>query len=360
MVGKKSRAVAIGRLEAFAADFGRAHETGAGTAPTPAGGRRVAVVGAGPAGLAAAELLAGRGHAVTVLDPWPKPGGLLRYGIPAFKLAESRVDDLVDSLVRLGVEFRSRIRVGAEVSVDSLFEEGFDAVFLGQGAAEGNRLAVPGEELEGVYSATEFLVRLNLPPDDLPLPLREPLQVGERVVVIGGGDTAMDCARSAVRAGAKEVFCVYRRSEREMGGRQEERQHAGEEGVKFLFQAAPVEVLAGPGGRLCAVTIQRMELQAPDVSGRPRPVPVPGSQTKIAADTVVVAIGYRVEESLVAATPGVEAARLGTVVAAEDGATGRPGVFAAGDCVRGADLVVTAVADARRAADAIDRYLAIV
>jgi len=167
----------------------------------------------------------------------------------------------------------------------------------------------------------------------------------------------MDCARSAVRAGAKEVFCVYRRSEREMGGREEERQHAREEGVKFLFQAAPVEVLAGPGGRLRAVTIQRMELQAPDASGRARPVPVPGSETEIAADTVVVAIGYRVEESLVEATPGVEATRLGTVVVAEDGATGRPGVFAAGDCVRGADLVVTAVADARRAADAIDRYL---
>ena len=358
VVGKKSRAVAIGRLEAFAADFGRAHETGASTALKPAGGRRVAVVGAGPAGLAAAERLAGWGHAVTVLDAWPKPGGLLRYGIPAFKLAESRVDDLVDSLVRLGVEFRSRIRVGAEVSVDSLFEEGFDAVFLGQGAAEANRLRVPGEELEGVYSATEFLVRLNLPPDDLPLSLREPLQVGEKVVVIGGGDTAIDCARSAVRAGAKEVLCVYRRSEREMGGREEERQHAGEEGVKFLFQAAPVEVLAGPGGRLRAVTIQRMELQALDISGRPRPVPMPGSETDIAADTVVVAIGYRVEESLVEAAPGVEAARLGTVVAAEDGATGRPGVFAAGDCVRGADLVVTAVADARRAAAAIDRYLA--
>ena len=357
VVGKKSRSVAIGRLEAFAADFARAHETGAGIGPTLAGGRRVAVVGAGPAGLAVAERLVLWGHVVTVLDAWPKPGGLLLYGIPRFKLAKGRVDDLVERLVRLGVEFRSGIRVGAEVTADSLFEEGFDAVFLGHGAAESNRLRVPGEDLEGVYLATEFLARLNLPPDDLPLPLREPLHVGKRVVVIGGGDTAMDCARSAVRAGAKEVFCVYRRSEREMGGREEERQHAREEGVKFLFQAAPIAVLAGPGGRLGAVTIQRMELQAPDASGRARPVPVPGSETEIAADTVVVAIGYRVEESLVEATPGVEATRLGTVVVAEDGATGRPGVFAAGDCVRGADLVVTAVADARRAADAIDRYL---
>jgi glutamate synthase (NADPH/NADH) small chain len=357
VVGKKSRPVAIGRLEAFAADFARVHETGAGSAPTLAGGRRVAVVGAGPAGLAVAERLAVWGHVVTVLDAWPKPGGLLLYGIPRFKLAKGHVDDLVKRLVRLGVEFRSGIRVGAEVTVDSLFEEGFAAVFLGHGAAEGNRLRVPGEDLEGVYLANEFLARLNLPSDDLPLPLREPLHVGKRVVVIGGGDTAMDCARSAVRAGAKEVFCVYRRSEREMGGREEERQHAREEGVKFLFKAAPVAVLAGPGGRLGAVTIRRMELKAADASGRARPVPVPGSETEIAADTLVVAIGYRVEESLVEATPGVEATRLGTVVVAEDGATGRPGVFAAGDCVRGADLVVTAVADARSAADAIDRYL---
>ena len=197
VVGKKSRPVAIGRLEAFAADFARVHETGASTAPTLAGGRRVAVVGAGPAGLAVAERLAVWGHVVTVLDAWPKPGGLLLYGIPRFKLAKGRVDDLVERLVRLGVEFRSGIRVGAEVTVDSLFKEGFDAVFLGHGAAEGSQLRVPGEDLEGVYLATEFLVRLNLPPDDLPLPLREPLHVGKRVVVIGGGDTAMDCARSA-------------------------------------------------------------------------------------------------------------------------------------------------------------------
>lgn len=358
VVGKKSRPVAIGRLEAFAADFVRAHETGASTPPTPGGGRRVAVVGAGPAGLAAAECLAVRGHAVTVLETWPKPGGLLRYGIPRFKLTKDRVDDLADRLVRLGIEFRSGVRVGADLTVDSLFAEGFEAVFLSHGAQESNRLRVPGEELEGVYSATEFLVRLNLPPDDLPPSLREPLQLGERVVVIGGGDTAMDCARSAVRAGAKEVFCVYRRGEREMGGREEERQHAREEGVIFLFQAAPVAVLAGPGGQVRAVRIQRMELEAPDATGRARPVPVPGSETEIAADAVVVAIGYRVEESLVAAIPGIQATARGTVVAAEDGATGRPGVFAAGDCVRGADLVVTAVADARRAAEAIDHYLA--
>lgn len=178
------------------------------------------------------------------------------------------------------------------------------------------------------------------------------------MVVIGGGDTAMDCARSAVRAGAKNVLCVYRRGEGEMGGREEERRHAREEGVNFLFQAAPVEVLAGPGGRVRAVRIQRMELQTPDATGRAHPVPVPGSATEIAADAVVVAIGYRVEESLVAAIPGIERTARGTVVAGQDGATGRSGVFAAGDCVRGADLVVTAVADALRAADAIDRYLA--
>ncbi len=325
VVGRKSRPVAIGRLEAFAADFAQGHETSTGKAPVPSG-RRVVVVGAGPAGLAAAEHLAVRGHAVTVLDAWPQPGGLLRYGIPGFKLAKARVDDLVDRLVRLGVEFRSGVRVGTDVTVDSLFEEGFDAVFLGHGADEGNRLGIPGEELDGVHGAGDFLVRLNLSPGDLPPFLRQPLQVGERVVVIGGGDTAMDCVRSAVRAGAKEVLCVYRRSEREMGGRQEERQNAREEGVKFLFQAVPVEVLAGPDERVRAVRIQRMEMQSGDESGRARPVPVAGSETEIAADMLVVAIGYGVEASLVAATSGVEATARGTVVAGQDGATGRPGV----------------------------------
>ncbi|MFI5284557.1 MAG: NAD(P)-dependent oxidoreductase [Candidatus Dormibacterales bacterium] len=357
VVGKKSRPVAIGRLEAFAADFGQGHETSTAKAPVLSG-RRVAVVGAGPAGLAAAERLAVRGHAVTVLDAWPQPGGLLRYGIPGFKLAKARVDDLVNRLVSRGVGFLPGIRVGTDVTVDSLFEQGFDAVFLAFGAEHGNRLEIPGEDLDGVYGASEFLVRLNVFPDDPPVFLRQPLQVGAQVVVIGGGDTAMDCVRSAVRAGAEEVLCVYRRSEREMGGRAEERQHAREEGVKFLFQAAPVEVLASPSGRVRAVRIQRMEMLAADESGRARPVPVPGSEIEIAADTVVVAIGYRVEASLVAATPGVERTPRGTVVAGQDGATGRPGVFAAGDCVRGADLVVTAVADALRAADAIDRYLA--
>jgi glutamate synthase (NADPH/NADH) small chain len=357
VVGKKSRPVAIGRLEAFAADFAPGLKTSPGKPPAPSG-KRVAVLGAGPSGLAAAERLAGRGHVVTVLDAWAQPGGLLRHGIPGFKLAKARVDDLVHRLVRLGIEFRSDVRVGTDVTVDSLFEQGFDAVFLGHGAEEGNRLRIPGEELDGVYGASDFLIRLNVSPDDLPPSLREPLQVGEQVVVIGGGDTAMDCVRSAVRAGAKEVLCVYRRSEREMGGRAEERQNAREEGVKFLFQAAPVEVLAGPGARVRALTIQHMEMQAADKSGRLQPIPVLGSETEIPADTVVVAIGYRVEENLVAATPGVERTARGTVVAGQDGATSRPGVFAAGDCVRGADLVVTAVADARRAAGAIDRYLA--
>jgi len=357
VVGKKSRPVAIGRLEAFAADLGQGPKTSNRKAPVPSG-RRVAVVGAGPAGLAAAERLALRGHAVTVLDAWPQPGGLLRYGIPGFKLAKVRVDDLVNGLVGLGIEFQPGIRVGADVTIDSLFAEGFEAVFLGHGAQQGNRLRILGEDLDGVYGASEFLVRLNASPDDPPLFLRQPLEVGEQVVVIGGGDTAMDCVRSAVRAGAKEVLCVYRRSEREMGGRAEERQHAREEGVRFLFQLAPIEVLAGPGGRVRAVRIQRMEMQDAEESGRPRPVPVPDSETEIAADTVVVAIGYRVDESLVAATLGIERTARGTVAAGQDGATGRPGVFAAGDCVRGADLVVTAIADALRAADAIDLYLA--
>ncbi|MEX0800534.1 MAG: NADPH-dependent glutamate synthase [Dehalococcoidia bacterium] len=355
VVGKKAIPVAIGKLEAFIADQ---DQLGGRPVPElpPSTGKLVAVVGAGPAGLAVAEQLALRGHGVKVFEAWPSPGGILRYGIPSFKMDKRHVDQQVDYLHRLGVQFTYNVRVGYDVTIDALFARGFHAVFLGHGAGQPNRLNVPGEELEGIHAATDFLVRANLPPEDLPVHMREPLEVGKRVVVIGGGDTAMDCVRSAVRTGAGETLCVYRRGEAEMGGRAEERVHAHEEGVRFLFETIPVRFV-GEEGHIRAVRFQRVELGEPDESGRRRPVPIIGSEFDQEADTVVVAIGYKVEKLMFQTTPGLEGSESGAIAATEDGRTSRPGVFAAGDAVRGADLVVTALADAKRAAEGIDRYL---
>jgi glutamate synthase (NADPH/NADH) small chain len=271
---------------------------------------------------------------------------------------KSHVDAQVDLLHRMGVQFTFNVRVGYDVTIDSILSDGFDAVFLGQGAGQANRLNVPGEDLPGIYAATEFLVRANLPPQELPAHLREPVEPGERVVVIGGGDTAMDCVRSAVRLGAKEVVCAYRRSEVEMGGREEERRHANEEGVVFQFEVSPIRFVADDDGSVRSVRFERMELGEPDESGRRRPVPIVGSEFEMAADLVVIAIGYKVEKLVFQTTPDLAATEWGTIETDEEGRTSREGVFAAGDSVRGADLVVTALADARRAAEAIDRYLA--
>ena len=357
VVGKKAIPVAIGKLEAFIADQQQA--MGGRPIPQlpPPTGMRVAIVGSGPAGLAAAEQLALLGHGVKLFEAWPRPGGVLRYGIPGFKMDKRHIDDQVDYLHQLGVQFAFNVRVGYEVTIDELFDQGFDAVFLGQGAGQGNRLNVPGEELEGVHMATEFLVRANLPPQDLPAHLRKPIESGKRVVVIGGGDTAMDCVRSALRIGAREVVCAYRRSEAEMGGREEERRHAQEEGVLFHYLTVPIRFVGDDSGHIKAVRFQRVELGEPDESGRPRPVPVIASDFELEADTVVIAIGYKVEKLLFQTTPDLEATDWGTISAEESGQTSRPGVFAAGDSVRGPDLVVTALADAKRAAAAIDRYL---
>ena len=358
VVGKKTIPVAIGRLEAYISDYERDH--GGRRVPdiAPPTGKRVAVVGSGPAGLAVAEQLAVEGHGVKVFEAWPAPGGVLRYGIPSFKMDKRHVDDQVDYLHRLGVHFNYNVRIGYDITIDALFAEGYDAVFLGHGAGQGNKLGVPSEDLRGVYMATDFLVRANLPPGELPSHMREPLEVGKRVIVIGGGDTSMDCVRSAVRLGAEEVYCVYRRTEAEMLGREEERRHAKEEGVTFHWQCVPVRFIADKAnGRVVGVRFQRVELGEPDESGRRRPVPVIASEFDIEADTVVIAIGYKVEKLMYQTTRGLAATDWGTVQADEDGETSRPGVFAAGDNVRGADLVVTALADAKRAAAAIDRYL---
>jgi len=369
VLAKSSRAVAIGRIEVFITDYQRQH--GGRPVPDlpPPTGKKVAVVGAGPAGLTVAEELAKKGHACTVFDAWPQPGGLLLYGIPSFKMEKAIVDEKVVFLRKLGVEFQPNTVVGEDVTIDGLFNQGFDAVFLGYGATRETPLPLPGQcldgdyeiagnELDGVYWAMDFLVRANVPLEKLPEKMRKPVEVGKRVAVIGGGDTAMDCVRTAIRLGAEQVTCVYRRTEAEMPGRAEERKNAREEGAQFHFLATPVRLLGDADRHVRKMECQRMELGEPDESGRRRPVPVEGSEFLVDADMVVFALGFSVDGAPAEGCAGLETDKWGQVTTdADTGATTRPGVFAGGDCAHGADLVCTAVADAVRAAEGIHRYL---
>jgi len=354
----KQPPVSIGKLEAFIADWQRRNEGVPLPQLPPSSGRRVAVIGSGPAGIAVAEDLTKRGHRVTVYESWPVPGGVLLYGIPNFKMRKEILDYKIEWLEQLGVDFRCNTRVGEDVTVDSLFEEGVDAVFLGTGAPVGGQMRIDGEELAGVYQATEFLVRGNLEPEQLPPAMREPLDVaGKRVLVVGGGDTSMDCVRTAIRLGASEVTCMYRRTEAEQKGREEERVHAREEGTDFMYLTVPHKFEGDADGRVVSAECRRMQLGAPDESGRRRPEPIPGSEFTLAVDIVVLAIGYEPDDLLEKTTPGLRTTNWKTVRVDEDFQTTRQGVFAGGDNVNGADLVVTAMADGRRAAVAINNYL---
>ena len=358
VVGKKGVPVAIGKLEAFVTEHQRAHGTPPALVPAPPTGKRVAVIGAGPAGIGAAERLARNGHAVAVYDAWPVPGALLHYGIPRFKQNKETVARKFDDLRALGVELILGARVGEDVAFEEI-ERAHDAVFVAAGAVAAVRLGFEHEDAPGVYEATEFLVRGNLPLEDLPERLREPLPPLRRVVVIGGGDTSMDCVRTAVRLGAEQVRLVYRRTEEEMQGRAEERLHAHEEGVIFEYVTSPLAILVDGDGALAGVRCQRMQLGEPDESGRARPEPVPGAEFEIAADALVVAIGYNVDEEWGEIAPAVARDSWGRfTVDPVTMRTNRRGVFAGGDDVNGADLVVTALADGHAAAASIEEYLA--
>ena len=348
--------VAIGKLESFVSDQQRRTEGFPMPEMQPPSGKKVAIVGSGPAGLAVAEELVKEGHSCTVFEAWPEPGGVPLYGIPNFKMRKEILDDKLDYLWKLGITFVGNTFVGRDITIDELFEQGYHAVFLGHGASLGNQLELPGVELPGVIIATEFLVRGNLRPEQLPEGMREALPKAERVLVIGGGDTSMDCVRTAVRLGAGEVTCVYRRTEAEQTGREEERAHAREEGVRFEYLASPVRFEPGADGAIARVVFERMRLGEPDESGRRRPEPT-GEQFTVEAGTVVVAIGYGADEDVARTAEGVETHRSLVAVDPETFETTRPGVFAGGDCVNGADLVVTALADGRRAAEAIHAYL---
>jgi glutamate synthase (NADPH/NADH) small chain len=318
----------------------------------------VAVVGAGPAGLTVADELVRRGHEVVVYDEKPKAGGATRYGIPSFKLPKDTIDEKVDTLERAGVRFVFGTRIGDEVTVDQLLAEGADAVFLGTGAAVGAPLKAPGADLAGIHQATPFLSAVNLPAEDLAPGDEARPEVGRRVAVIGGGDTAMDCVRSALRMGAEEVTCVYRRTEAQMPGNLSEREFAREEGVQFMWLTAPTEFIGDDGGHVAAMRCQRMKLGEPDDSGRRRPEPIEGDEFTMDVDTVILALGYWPDPLMGETTEDLETHDWGLITADEmTGRTSRPEIFAAGDNVRGADLVVNAMLGARRAAESIDEYL---
>lgn len=360
-VGKHDLPVYMGRLEAFVADYQRRT---IGCIPPPRilrpTGRRVAVVGAGPAGMTVAEELRRRGHAITVFEALPRPGGLLVYGIPSFKLNKDRVvRSKIDQLYEMGIEFVFNTFIGKDITVDQLIEsEDFDAVFLGTGTWINAKMEVPGEDLKGIYEATDFLMKFNLPPEYLPERLQGPMRIGKRVAVIGGGDTAMDCVRTAIRAGAEEVTCVYRRTEAEMPGKIEERNNAREEGVKFEWLTAPIRFIGNSEGWVEAMECIRMALGEPDKSGRRRPVPQKGTEFIRDVDTVVTALGYWPDPIMGKTTRDLETDKWGLIkVDKATGRTSRREIFAAGDNVHGADLVVTAVAAARRAALAMNTYL---
>ncbi len=355
-LGVRFEPVAIGRLERFCATWEAENEPCCPDV-APDTGRRVAVIGAGPAGLTAAGELRKRGHAVTVFELLHEAGGVLMYGIPEFRLPKAIVKREVDALCRMGVEILVNKVIGRICTVDELLEDGYDAVFIGTGAGLPRFLGVPGENLNGVYSANEFLTRTNLMRAYRFPEYDTPIKIGERVVTVGGGNVAMDSSRTALRLGARESIIVYRRSEEELPARAEEVHHAKEEGIRFQFLTNPVELI-GEDGLLKGMRCVRMELGEPDQSGRRRPVSIEGSEFVIEVDTVVIAIGNGPHPLIPKTTPDLEVTRRGNIVAdPETGRTSKRGVFAGGDIVTGAATVIEAMGAGKRAAAAIDAYL---
>jgi glutamate synthase (NADPH/NADH) small chain len=350
--GKKGEPVAIGAVERFVADW--ALQQGIADAPAPSNGMKMAVVGAGPAGLACAGALARRGYAVTVWEAEHETGGVLTWGIPSFRLPDETVAALTDEVRALGVEFRTGEPIGAERSVDSLLQDGTKAVFLGTGALISNKMNIPGEELTGVWPADRFLREINLSPMDESGRRSAPAGCGRHVLVVGGGNVAMDAARCAVRLpGIESVTIVYRRTETEMPACREELLHAREEGVVFRTLTNPVRFVE-QDGHVCAAECAEMELGEPDASGRRRPIEKAGEHILIETDTVVLALGFSNDPAIGHATPNLKADRWGAFVTDENGRTSRPDVFAGGDAVTGAATVVAAMRAGLRAAEAMD------
>ena len=358
VVGKKGEPVAIGNLERYAADFERDSGTGELPPKEASTGKKVAVVGSGPSGLTVAGDLILKGHDVTILEAFHKPGGVLVYGIPEFRLPKEIVAQEVDFLARLGVKVKCNVVVGRTVSIDELFEQGYDAVYVGVGAGLPRFMNIPGENLVGILSANEYLTRANLmkaykfPEVDTPIPM------GKNVVVLGAGNVAMDAARTAMRLGADSVKIVYRRSREEMPARVAEIHHAEEEGIEMFLLTNPTKYIGNDKGRLTGMECLKMELGEPDDSGRRRPVAIDGSEFEIECDLCIVAVGSGANPLLTSETPDMALNRWGNVVADEKtGKTTKKGVWAGGDIVTGAATVILAMGAGREAADSIHDYL---
>jgi glutamate synthase (NADPH/NADH) small chain len=353
--GKKGKSVAIGALERYVADWAQTHTGELEHSVPTTTGHSIAVVGSGPAGLTAAGELAKQGHEVTIFEAFHAPGGVLIYGIPEFRLPKDIVQAEVDRLRESGVRIEPNSIIGKTFTLAELRER-FDAIFLAVGAGLPVFMNVPGENLKGVYSANEYLTRVNLMgawTEDADTPVLK----GQRVAVIGGGNVAMDAVRTAKRLGADEARIVYRRGREELPARAEEVHHAEQEGIRFDFLTAPVEVLGDENGWVTGLRCQRVNLGEPDDHGRRIPTPVPGSEFDLACDMVVVAIGTRSNPLLTATAPELELNQWGYMVIDEHGMTSMPGVFAGGDIVRGAATVILAMGDGKRAAAAMDRWL---
>ena len=362
--GIKGESVGIGRLERFVADW---HNTFATAEPVrpESNGHRVAVVGSGPSGLTCAGDLAKKGYEVTVFEALHTAGGVLVYGIPEFRLPKAIVAKEVDTLKKLGVKVETNVVIGKTLTVDELFDMGFEAVFIGSGAGLPNFMGIPGESYKGVYSANEFLTRSNLMKAYLDNP-ETPIMKGGKVAVVGGGNVAMDAARTALRLGAEKVYSVYRRSMEELPARKEEVEHAEEEGIEFRLLCNPTEIIGynnpedprdPKNGFVTGMKCVKMELGEPDAKGRRRPVVIPDSEFEIEVDTVVISIGTSPNPLIKSTTEGLEVNAHGGIIVNEDGLSSRNAVYAGGDVVTGAATVISAMGAGKTAAKAIDEYL---
>ena len=354
--GKKGEPVGIGRLERFAADYHIANFKGEVVKPEP-NGKKVAIIGAGPSGLTCAGDLAKLGYSVTIFEALHLAGGVLVYGIPEFRLPKSIVQKEIDNLSALGVDVETNMVIGKTITIDELFEKGYDAMFIGSGAGLPRFMNIPGENLKGVYSANEFLTRVNLmkaykPDSDTPI------KGNKKVAVVGGGNVAMDAARCAKRLGAEEVYIVYRRGEEELPARKEEVEHAKEEGIIFKLLTNPTEILGGEDKFVNGIKCVEMELGEPDASGRRRPVEKPDSEFVLDVDCVVMSIGTSPNPLIKNTTKGLETNKHGCIVTKDEtGLTSREGVYAGGDAVTGAATVISAMGAGKNAAKAIHEYL---
>ncbi len=363
-LAKKFEAVGIGRLERFVADWHNANATEKAKAPA-SNGHRVAIVGSGPSGLTCAGDLAKKGYKVSVFEALHTAGGVLVYGIPEFRLPKAIVAKEVETLKELGVDVEPNVVIGKTLTIDELFEMGYEAVFVGSGAGLPRFMNIPGESLKGVYSANEYLTRSNLMKAYKDDP-NTPIMKGGKVAVVGGGNVAMDAARTALRLGADHVYIVYRRSMEELPARREEVEHAEEEGIDFRLLCNPVEILGynnpdnprdEKNGFVTGIKCIRMELGEPDASGRRRPVELPGSEFVLDVDAVVMSIGTSPNPLIKSTTKGLEVNRHGGIIVNEEGLTSRKGVYAGGDAVTGAATVISAMGAGKVAAKAIDEYL---